>query len=193
MGANTRPLRLLKLLALFQPSVLRLVQCRLCGLSAFSMPTSRFFVGWKWMWVGDGLASLVVDGTLVVLGVLRHRDLHEALDAMNPAVRPINRPRCLQTTPSGRVFARAHAVTPLVVVVLSAFAAGFDVQSLALAINAVAILVNAVQITSALYCEPYGLMFESMMVSRLSLSGAPKYTPHLLAAFAEGEFFMHML
>jgi hypothetical protein len=86
MGRNTRPLRFIKLLAIFQPNVLRVVQCRLCSLSTFSIPASGFFEGWRWMWVGDGVASLVIDGSMVVIGVLQHRHQHQALDSWSPAV-----------------------------------------------------------------------------------------------------------
>jgi hypothetical protein len=71
MSGHTVALRLVKFLAVFEPSVLRVIDSRLCGLSLFSIPVSTFFVGWRWMWIGDGLVTVVMDGGQVVIGLIR--------------------------------------------------------------------------------------------------------------------------
>jgi hypothetical protein len=80
LNANVSALRVLKLVAVFKPAVLRIIQSRMCGLSTFSIPLSAFFLGWRWMWIGDGLVTVVMDGVQLAVAIVRHRVLHQPLD-----------------------------------------------------------------------------------------------------------------
>jgi hypothetical protein len=76
MQASTGPLRAIKVLSVFKPSVLCLIRCRLGGLVVLSGPVSPYYVGWRWMWIGDGVESVVMDCTQLVVLVLRHQWSH---------------------------------------------------------------------------------------------------------------------
>jgi hypothetical protein len=70
MNRHTTALRGMKLLAVCKPGVLLALQSQMCGLDA--IPVSVFYMGWRWVWVGDGVVTLIVDGTQLALTIARH-------------------------------------------------------------------------------------------------------------------------
>ncbi len=62
----------MKLLAVCKPGVLLVLQSQMYGLDALAIPVSMFYMGWRWVWVGDGLVTLIIDGTQLALTIARH-------------------------------------------------------------------------------------------------------------------------
>lgn len=82
LQGSTSALRVVKILAVFKPSVLRLIQCRLFGWAPFSGPVSAFYSGWRWMWIGDGVETVIIDVTQLVIVALRHEWTGSSLPTM---------------------------------------------------------------------------------------------------------------
>jgi hypothetical protein len=188
LQANTRSLRLVKLLAVFQPNVLNLLQSRVFGLSLTSVPLSALVSEWRWVWVGDALASVALDGSLLVVGVLRHRIMHQPLSLLHLSVCALHRAASATASPIPFLEAVWRDSFLFVGVVADFLIYGVCVQTLALVVNGLAVIVNCIQFTSALWCEPFGGEFELMSSERstwsqssastLSLSPSPACCPN---------------
>jgi hypothetical protein len=86
MGANNVPLRLVKLLAVFEPAVLRVIDSRMCGWSLTSIPVSSFYAGWRWMWIGDGVVTLIMGCGQLTIGLLHSHLEAESAGELNVVV-----------------------------------------------------------------------------------------------------------
>jgi hypothetical protein len=86
MGANNMSLRLVKLLAVFEPAVLRVIDSRMCGRSLTSIPVSSFYAGWRWMWIGDGVVTLIMDCGQLAIGLLQSHLEAEPAGTLNVVV-----------------------------------------------------------------------------------------------------------
>ena len=86
MGANNVSLRLVKLLAVFEPAVLRVIDSRMCGRSLTSIPVSSFYAGWRWMWIGDGVVTLIMGCGQLTIGLLHSHLEAESAGELNVVV-----------------------------------------------------------------------------------------------------------
>ncbi len=63
LDSNLKPLRLLKFAAMVQPGLLTLLYSNLFKLPVLSMPVvKRSFSGWRLVWLGDLLTSVLIGG-----------------------------------------------------------------------------------------------------------------------------------
>jgi hypothetical protein len=69
--------RIIKLLAVFKPTVLGVLQS---GLStSLNMPLPVTFSGWRLMWVGDGVATVICEGLQTAVLIVSTIQCHEPI------------------------------------------------------------------------------------------------------------------
>ena len=66
---NSGSLRIVKLLALFKPTVLCVLNSEVASVSVVNIPVVDSLACWRWMWIGDGLCTLLSDGCQIGLSL----------------------------------------------------------------------------------------------------------------------------